>query len=243
MANKFGNTRDFRDSWIEDVCANFSMVKTDSKQANYWRIILETLWPKDCDLPGPVIYMSSLKEALEAYRSRQYNDHKPYTDLARRIRELQGEEGVAGIEKLGSSSYTRYQLVSTDLKPKREKRSSLAKKILPALLQSCGSRCAICGRNVAEARGVQVDHKIPRTRNGQESIENYQILCNECNNIKSTACRGCKLDCEICSWAYPEKFAPINLSNLNILRVREYARTEETSPSEMLNRIVDDFFD
>lgn len=96
-----------RDKWIETVCAKF----VHGSQANrtYYRLVLETLWPPAHALPGPVVSMQALREVINNYRG------KPYSDLARRIRELQGEEGVVGIQRTGSGLHTKYQLLHTRL--------------------------------------------------------------------------------------------------------------------------------
>jgi len=68
------------------------------------------------------------------------------------------------------------------------------------MLAICGERCANprCGRtldyslggNIKGARKAadatpSLDHIMPTTRGGADSIENYQVLCNPCNTAKN----------------------------------------------------------
>lgn len=66
---------------------------------------------------------------------------------------------------------------------------------------------------------------MPRLRGGSDEISNWQPLCDECNNFKSTACRDCQLDCETCCWAYPEKFKPFHIPGELVKCLREHARS------------------
>ena len=109
------------------------------------------------------------------------------------------------------------------------------------ILEHYHYKCAVCGRSEPEVR-FQQDHKIPRVRGGGNKLENWQPLCNECNNFKSTACRGCHLDCQQCSWAFPERFSPLRLSSENITKLRQYASENDTNPHDLLNQIVKNFF-
>ena len=58
-----------------------------------------------------------------------------------------------------------------------------------------------------------------------------------------TLCRGCKLDCVQCPWAFPESFAPIKMLSTDIQRVRELALKNGISPDALLSEIVDRYFE
>ncbi|MGL4377993.1 MAG: HNH endonuclease, partial [Microcoleaceae cyanobacterium] len=96
-----------REEWLRNSCATF--VTTKPANINYYRLILETLWPEGNSIPGPVISLSEIRQVINNFRG------EPYADTPRRIRELQGEEGFLGIVRMGSGSKTRYQLVSLEL--------------------------------------------------------------------------------------------------------------------------------
>lgn len=222
-----------RNVWIEAVCTNF--VQTGPKKRTYYRLVLETLWPSGQTLPGPVIYLSDLRKIINEYRG------EAYADLPRRIRELQGEEGVFGLERYGSGKSTRYQLIHTELGPKRNPRTGLRGDLWNQLLNSYNHRCAVCGR-ANDIMRLDQDHKVPRLRGGGDQLENWQPLCKECNNFKSTACRGCDLDCHTCPWAFPERYGPIKLTEKNTEQIRKQSLKSNEDPSTLLNRIVRDYF-
>ncbi|MEA5501268.1 HNH endonuclease signature motif containing protein [Limnoraphis robusta Tam1] len=223
-----------RDQWIEEVSQNF--VSRSKANRKYYQLILETLWPLGHNhLPGPIVSMTTLRQVINNYRGQ------PYNDPARRIRELQGEEGIVGIVRLGSGKQTKYQLVHTKVEKKRDPRTGLSSKDWAKVIAKYNSQCAVCGRRDTEIR-LDQDHKIPRLRGGSDDFSNWQPLCKECNNFKSTACRGCELDCRQCPWAFPEKYAPIKLSPLNIERVRSLSRQKGESPTELLNAILEKYF-
>jgi HNH endonuclease len=227
-----------REVWLEEVCQGF--VSPSEANKSYYRVLLEKLWPVGHGIPGPRVKEDELREAIESFRRKQYSGskpYKPYVDVFRRLRELQGEEGVTGIGREGKT----YQLVSLSLSNKRIPRIKLSDTDWQQILEKYQHRCPVCSRSEPEVR-FQQDHKIPRTRGGSNELTNLQPLCDECNNFKSTSCRGCQLECEKCSWAFPEHFAPLRLSSDNISKLRQSAANTNSNPHDLLNQIVDDFF-
>ena len=208
-----------RDEWIKEVFENFVAPSSTNKQ--YYKVFLELLWPAGHGIPGPIVTQTMLRDAIDEERRGSWQKstpYKPYVDVFRRIRELQGEEGVTGIGREGN----RYQLVDLKLDEKRIPRVKLQDDDWQIVLEKYGHSCAVCGRKEPEVKFDQ-DHKVPRVRNGQNDLANWQPLCHECNNFKSTSCRGCVLDCYKCPWAFPEKYAPVGLSQENIERIRQAA--------------------
>lgn len=227
-----------REEWLEQVCQSF--VSPSRANKSYYRVLLEKLWPPGHGIPGPLVREEQLREAIENFRKSQHSGrkpYKPYVDVFRRLRELQGEEGITGIGREGKT----YQLVSLTLSEKRVPRIKLSDLEWQKILAQYNHKCAVCCRSEPEIR-LQQDHKIPRTRGGGNELQNWQPLCDECNNFKSTSCRGCQLECEQCSWAFPERFAPLRLSSDNILKLRQYAAITNSDPHELLNQIVSESF-
>lgn len=228
-----------REAWLEEVSQSF--VSPSEANKSYYRVLLEELWPAGHGIPGPRVREDQLRDAIERFRKNQHSGnkpYKPYVDVFRRLRELQGEEGVTGIGREGKT----YQLVSLSLSEKRIPRVKLSDLDWQQILETYKHTCAVCGRSEPEVR-FQQDHKIPRTRGGGNELNNWQPLCDECNNFKSTSCRGCQLACEQCSWAFPERFAPLRLSSDNIYKLRQYAISTDLDPHELLNRVVEEFFE
>jgi 5-methylcytosine-specific restriction endonuclease McrA len=227
-----------REVWIEEVCQKFVCPSEANK--SYYRVLLEELWPAGHGIPGPRVKEDKLREAINRFRRNHHlstQPYKPYIDVFRRLRELQGEEGITGIGREGKT----YQLVSLSLSEKRVPRIKLSDLDWLRILDTYQHRCPVCNRSEPEVR-FQQDHKIPRTRGGGNELSNWQPLCDECNNFKSTSCRGCQLECGICSWAFPERFAPLRLSSDNISRLRQIAASTNSDPHDLLNQIVICFF-
>ncbi|MCG9126307.1 HNH endonuclease [Candidatus Poribacteria bacterium] len=47
-----------------------------------------------------------------------------------------------------------------------------------------GYKCVICGLGQEDGVEIAADHKIPRSKNGENSLENGQTLCNKHNSMK-----------------------------------------------------------
>jgi len=62
-------------------------------------------------------------------------------------------------------------------------------KVMPALrwqvFQRDNWKCVSCGRTTDNGIVLHVDHIIPRSKGGQDHLDNYQTLCNICNIGKS----------------------------------------------------------
>jgi len=58
-------------------------------------------------------------------------------------------------------------------------------RVMPALrwqvFQRDQWKCVACGRNSQDGAILHVDHIIPRSRGGLDSLENFQTLCDVCN--------------------------------------------------------------
>ena len=233
-----------REQWIEQVCSDFVQPSTANRQ--YYRVVLETLWPEGHGIPGPHVSESEIRQAIDD--SRQSG--KPYRDPFRRVRELQGEEAVYGIAKQGRT----YQIVHLDIGLKRAPRTALSDAAWGSVLERYDHRCAVCRRQDSDVH-LEQDHKIPRTRPDSmlrrnphadreawrrlDDEENWQPLCTECNNFKSVACRGCRLDCNECPYAFPETHTPVKVSSRNIGRLRERANALGCSIDELANQILE----
>lgn len=133
--------------------------------------------------------------------------------------------------------FHKYQLISLEISEKRHPRGHLNDLEWERIRRRYGGVCAVCGRT-PETTGFQQDHKIPRLRGGSDETINWQPLCDECNNFKSTACRNCRQDCRACCWAFPEKYKPIIMDAPTIQRIRDYAEKKGDSPEEVLRRLV-----
>ena len=212
---------------IEKICTGF--VATPSNRAIY-KILLECVFPPGSGVPGPVVSRDDLRAAVEATKPG-------YKDVFRRVRELQGEEGLDGLVKEGS----RYQLQHTAIGQKREPRRAISAKAGREIAISQGSRCTVCGEPVAVngERRIDVDHRVPRKRGGTSYAGNLQVLCANCNIAKSTQCSGCALNCQTCGWAFPERYRPVKLRPDIVLRLHDLARDANRSTDDLANELLD----
>jgi 5-methylcytosine-specific restriction endonuclease McrA len=99
--------------------------------------------------------------------------------LDRRRREL---NRYFEIEHVRQGTETAYRLVRQ--KPRApELDQGVSERDRAAVLRH--GRCAMCGRTPLEdGVRLQVDHKIPKEWGGDDSLENLQPLCEECNRGK-----------------------------------------------------------
>lgn len=204
------NTLVERDEWVEDATNGF-ITKSNSNKAIY-RVILEALWPKGHGIPGPIIDRESIRNAVDEAKG------KPYLDVFRRLRELQGDEGFLGVVKQGK----QYQLIDLNIYQKKTPRTQLSDEKWSLVVAHYKNICAVCG-SVPDEKGFQQDHKVPRARGGTDSTTNWQPLCDSCNNMKSVACRACNEDCTKCGWVYPEFYKPVKLPGSTLRALHQYA--------------------
>jgi hypothetical protein len=233
-----------REAWLDQVYREFVGTPVNKR---YYRLILEKTWPPGHGIPGPHVKESELRIAINHLRRTERIGRRPdedYLDVFRRVRELQGEEGVVGLVKEGQT----YQLANLTLVEKRVPRTALSDEDWAKVLERYGNKCANCKRSPPEVQ-LQQDHKVPRLRpdktalleGGVDALRNWQPLCDECNNFKSTSCRGCELDCFECPWAFPEKFKALRLAPAMTARLLERAQEMEVDPDELINSIVEKY--
>lgn len=222
-----------RTKWLADATSGF-ICPQPSNRALY-AIILHRLWPEGHGIPGPHVTRDELRAAINAtYTTKHGGDYK---DVFRRVRELQGEEGFTCIIQEG----TKYQLQSLSVSAKREPRAKLPATEWRRLKEAYGHKCACCGKQEPDVQ-LSPDHKVPRNRGGSQEFGNWQPLCEQCNNIKSNACRGCDLNCNVCSWAFPNEYKLIVIADDNKELARRGAEKLKVSQSDLVNRVLRDYF-
>jgi 5-methylcytosine-specific restriction endonuclease McrA len=222
-----------REKWLSDAASGF--VSPSATNKLYYSVILNALWPQGHGIPGPVLTENDVRAAIDAFRTTR--GEPPYKDVFRRLRELQGDEGFTSIRKEG----VRYQLQNLEIGPKREPRAKPTKAEWKQIKENYGYRCASCGRQEPEVK-LSPDHKVPRSRNGSNDLDNWQPLCEQCNNIKSHACRGCELNCYVCSWAFPDEYKLIVIADDNKELAKRGADKLKVSQSELVNIILRKYF-
>ena len=193
------------------------------KLSDVKQTILKRLWGKDSDsFPKPWVSSAELLELT----GQKYFD--------RRTRELRDSLGCdlesAYQEEFGGHAW-RFK---SDTLTAPQEREYLTKAQKDRLFAEANNTCATCGTQTeAGVRGLQADHKVPLSRGGTNALENWQPMCNNCNVGKRRACEGCTLDCQTCSWAFPEKHGIPSMLNLeeSVLRL-----IDDICESEGINR-------
>lgn len=212
---------------LERICSGF--ISPGKANRDIYRVILETLLPVGAGVPGPICTRSEFHEAVGRIKPG-------YKDVFRRVRELQGEEGLHGIIQNGE----RYQLIHLAVGSKRPPRQPINKAAKQVILEAQGWRCAVCGNpiNAGDVSKFDPDHRVPRVRGGGNEAANLQALCPACNNNKSSQCSNCSLDCHTCAWAYPEKYKAPTLRADLVERLTRMARERNMTVSDLANRIL-----
>lgn len=211
---------------IEKIVAGF--VAPGAANRAIYQALLECVLPPGAGLPGPVVTRADLRAAVQAIKPG-------YRDVFRRVRELQGEEGLTGLVK----HKTRYQLIHLAVGAKREPRKPVSLTVAREVALEQGSRCTVCGSPLELHGKIDVDHRVPRQRQGTTYKGNLQVLCRSCNIAKSTQCSNCDLPCQTCGWAYPERYRPIKLSPDVVLRINALAQDSNRPADELANELLD----
>ena len=222
-----------RNAWLKQCEDGF--VAPGSANKEIFKLILLKLWPEGHGIPGPHVSQAEIRKVIDDARLAQ--GEETYKDPFRRVRELQGEEGFTCIIKEG----VNYQLTSLVLSPKREPRAKPSAPLWRSIKESCDSKCAHCGASEPDIQ-LSPDHRIPRARGGSNSDENWQPLCEQCNNAKSSSCQGCTQNCNVCFWAFPEEYKPIVIDDANRELIRRAAEKKKLSQSELANQILRNYF-
>lgn len=222
-----------RSKWLSVTTLGF--VSPSAANKAIYAIILNALWPEGHGIPGPILSEKDIRAAIDAHRIS--TGKEAYKDVFRRLRELQGDEGLTSIRKEG----TKYQLQALEIGAKREPRGKPSKKEWAEIKQKYGFHCAHCGAQEPAVK-LSPDHRVPRARGGGNELENWQPLCEQCNNIKSSTCRGCSLNCYVCSWGFPESYKAIILEDDNKVQIKREAEKLGQHQSDLANKILREYF-
>ena len=118
----------------------------------------------------------------KAYNKRTYGDYETFRIFTEAL--ARGEDPKIAMRHVWVGKNYRSRIVGRD-----------------ALYSVCGSHCANpeCGNELDYSLGDNIkgkksadnmpslDHKIPTTRGGTDTVDNYQVLCHRCNTLKNDA--------------------------------------------------------
>ena len=190
-------------------------------------MILKKLWHSDsCGFPKPWVSSAELLQLT----GQKYFD--------RRARELRDQIGC-NIETMQQAGLGHAWRIKSPSMAVPQDREYLSQPHKDQLFSSAGYACVICGKNTPPGvRGLQADHKVPVSRGGTNSVENWQAICNHCNVGKRRACEGCVAECASCSWAYPETRG-IN----TLVAINKDTLSSVTAYSKITNKSISSVFE
>ncbi len=198
--------------------------------------ILTRLWGDD-KTPFPKLWVSSA-ELLELTNQKYFD---------RRTRELKDQVGCDLETKYCEEFSGHAWRLNSDTLALPQDREYLTQPQKIKLFEEHNYTCATCGAKVsAGVRGLQADHKIPISRGGTKDLDNWQPMCNNCNVGKRRACEGCKLDCQTCSWAFPDKVGVktmLSISENTLRRIDSYCSKTGQARNKVMEEAAEYFID
>jgi len=213
-----------------------SSLPTKRKLSEVKLKILKRLWGNEKD-PFPKPWVSSA-ELLELTNQKYFD---------RRTREMRDQVGC-DLESAYQEMFSghAWRINSETLAPPQD-RDYLTQAQKVKLFESNDYCCATCGLKIdAGVRGLQADHKVPLSRGGNNSLENWQPMCNNCNVGKRRACEGCEIDCSTCSWAFPETVGVKTMVSINegvLRRIDNYSSISGKTRDKVMESAAEYYLD
>lgn len=143
-------------------------------------------------IPYPIT-SSTLKAVIEDY-TVFFPVYDSYIQIAKafqpRFNELIAKSNRWLHQKAHEKDEEEVPQFLTDLDKTKAKEAAEQKtKVMPAMrwqvFQRDNWKCVACGRGSHHDVILQVDHILPRSKGGKDTIENFQTLCHICNSGKS----------------------------------------------------------
>lgn len=198
--------------------------------------ILERLWSRDVDsFPKPWVSSAELLDIT----GQKYFD--------RRTRELRDQMGC-DLESSYREEFSghAWRINSENLAPPQD-RDYLTQTQKLRLFECNDYCCSTCGLKInAGIRGLQADHKVPLSRGGTNNLENWQPMCNNCNVGKRRACEGCEIECETCSWAFPDLVGVktmVSISERTLKMIDHYSKITGENRDKVMENAAEYYLD
>ena len=124
------------------------------------------------------------RETIKAYK-RKYNEKHPDGNRERSLRWARAnpEKRKTSIEKwIKKHPDKRREYNQTRRAKKLEVGGTITEREWKSLLDKCDNKCLKCG----STKKLTLDHVVPVSAGGSNTIDNAQVLCQSCNSSKGT---------------------------------------------------------
>lgn len=115
------------------------------------------------------------KWVTEQY-TKENEDKNPPQDVPRAVRELALIGRLVRVKR-GLFKYDPDQDHKIEFQ-------DFPEHVKQAIFERDGYKCKVCGLGREDGVEIAADHKIPRSKNGKNTLENGQTLCIQHNNLK-----------------------------------------------------------
>jgi hypothetical protein len=191
IRNKKAFTRDDYDSWGNKVCSS----DTIFRHYGSWEKALE-----DVGITAVKKDQYTVEELLGHYEKvwRWVEQPPSLGDLKKyNLKFSTSVSGDSYTRRWGSYKsfqkiFSEYMLgklnlneVKSKIKDKNIRRKAISLFLRSQVLKKNNFKCQHCGKGVEDNIKLEIDHIVPKSKGGLDNLENYQVLCNECNKGKS----------------------------------------------------------
>jgi len=143
-----------------------------------------------------ILALERIFKKLPVFKSRKIQQSLPQVfhgypnEIIEKYREVSNlTYQTHNLGEIRKTMATLYEIVEYEVLKEKERSQddfsrSVSEKQKLVLLEKAEWKCQICGKPLTLAE-AHVDHIIPFSKGGKTSLENLQVLCEECNKKKS----------------------------------------------------------
>lgn len=134
---------------------------------------------KEVDIMAIVItngeyYIQNTKNG-KVKKTKDINEATQFYNVNKAMRKILGKPAQC-------KGYYLFDTEDTYVK-KKNNRKHYSQDVRKLLYDNAKGKCAICGKHLLFSE-ITLDHIIPLNQNGEDEVENLQICCYECNQMK-----------------------------------------------------------
>lgn len=135
-------------------------------------------------------YYVYMNERNKPRKTSDINEAENFKSIDEAVQILKGHPGrLAGFEVYDTATekicYSRSS---------RSKRKNYSKNVRKMIYMDAGKRCQLCGKKLL-LQDMTLDHIVPLSRGGADTVENLQCTCYACNQLKGNVTPEDFTDC------------------------------------------------